>query len=605
MSGKCNVCGSPSTMRCSRCSSVFYCGRDHQMEDWRRGHKKICKSLVSKGSSSSSSQGASKKWKWHILLTRPLNHVNMVGGVPAAVMKRVDTLPGDPTGTMVFGWRIKVYRLEDDLFDNPSFARDDTSRVDPFLPVEFAAKFQKECNKKPGSDHAGLFDFADPNYHNNSLDELVRSPFGCLRLLTFMKRVIMDTNDLIGVKGHPRKMIRLAMEVLGQAKFMGVERVPRGDAEDKMEFNEDIHDYFNETEWVAAAKQCPSDIRLHIPLIDEILSEKDIAKEVQLAFPKANISVNREIALDSNDPEVRLMWGLNFANQMLLRALLRGNGDCTKLEHADNTGAFEFGVNRLYLRGCKLSNVPNSLDSARYRSVYSVASSLLVLRPWGVLAPFEILKVTVSEGGKEVTRWVQFASKEQHGDGSSKSNALFGSAQIQHSFEGLQSSFGRENLLLRSGCADSYAYRERLFVASDPPVSVHYDTIYLLEKLFGNPFGSLPTTEGDAQKAFGWLPSLQVETGRVEHFRTQDALGRSSGSRPLREAEMLLTGKICSALCSFVKDLKENRTSKDEVFERAYPVRFCNKQASVKVTYNMDEENGGIWDRKIKWMWFD
>ena len=43
-----------------------------------------------------------------------------------------------------------------------------------------------------------------------------------------------------------------------------------------------------------------------------------------------------------------------------------------------------------------------------------------------------------------------------------------------------------------------------------------------------------------------------------------------------------------------------------EKIERTYPVDLGNAAAdSVKIIYNMDRENGGIWDAHVKWEWFD
>lgn len=44
----CNNCGKAGeevSSKCSRCKSVFYCGRDCQLEDWRASHKRLCKQL--------------------------------------------------------------------------------------------------------------------------------------------------------------------------------------------------------------------------------------------------------------------------------------------------------------------------------------------------------------------------------------------------------------------------------------------------------------------------------------------------------------------------------------------------------------------------------
>ena len=38
----CNVCGCPGTSVCSKCKSVHYCSREHQVVDWKQSHKKVC-----------------------------------------------------------------------------------------------------------------------------------------------------------------------------------------------------------------------------------------------------------------------------------------------------------------------------------------------------------------------------------------------------------------------------------------------------------------------------------------------------------------------------------------------------------------------------------
>mmetsp|Transcript_15324 Transcript_15324/g.44341 ORF Transcript_15324/g.44341 Transcript_15324/m.44341 type:complete len:144 (-) Transcript_15324:398-829(-) len=39
---KCAVCSEPAPKRCNDCKAVYYCSREHQIEDWKR-HKKACK----------------------------------------------------------------------------------------------------------------------------------------------------------------------------------------------------------------------------------------------------------------------------------------------------------------------------------------------------------------------------------------------------------------------------------------------------------------------------------------------------------------------------------------------------------------------------------
>jgi len=44
---KCVVCGKggPEVKACSQCKKVYYCGKDHQRDDWK-SHKKNCKAPV-------------------------------------------------------------------------------------------------------------------------------------------------------------------------------------------------------------------------------------------------------------------------------------------------------------------------------------------------------------------------------------------------------------------------------------------------------------------------------------------------------------------------------------------------------------------------------
>ncbi|CRK91470.1 CLUMA_CG005137, isoform A [Clunio marinus] len=39
----CNVCNNEAKQKCSGCSQVFYCSKDCQVSDWKRGHKNSCK----------------------------------------------------------------------------------------------------------------------------------------------------------------------------------------------------------------------------------------------------------------------------------------------------------------------------------------------------------------------------------------------------------------------------------------------------------------------------------------------------------------------------------------------------------------------------------
>lgn len=40
----CAVCGIKAGLKCTGCLAVTYCGKEHQVLDWKKGHKNSCKS---------------------------------------------------------------------------------------------------------------------------------------------------------------------------------------------------------------------------------------------------------------------------------------------------------------------------------------------------------------------------------------------------------------------------------------------------------------------------------------------------------------------------------------------------------------------------------
>lgn len=41
--GKCAVCGVAASQKCGGCRNVVYCGKEHQIVHWKKGHKAECK----------------------------------------------------------------------------------------------------------------------------------------------------------------------------------------------------------------------------------------------------------------------------------------------------------------------------------------------------------------------------------------------------------------------------------------------------------------------------------------------------------------------------------------------------------------------------------
>lgn len=40
---KCAHCGKPAALKCGGCQRVVYCDKNHQILDWKNGHKNNCK----------------------------------------------------------------------------------------------------------------------------------------------------------------------------------------------------------------------------------------------------------------------------------------------------------------------------------------------------------------------------------------------------------------------------------------------------------------------------------------------------------------------------------------------------------------------------------
>lgn len=143
-------------------------------------------------------------------------------------------------------------------------------------------------------------------------------------VLQLCKKYLVGDKVDVNVEDLPLELMKKTMQVLNERRFKGIKTVPIGDeAVDKHDFNDAADLGFGETEWIAAAKERSRAIIIHIPLPEEVLSEKDVSlltKEIHLAFPHAKINVKRNLTWESADREQKLVWALEFASQMHLRA---------------------------------------------------------------------------------------------------------------------------------------------------------------------------------------------------------------------------------------------------------------------------------------------
>lgn len=541
-----------------------------------------------------------KEWTWHMILNRAHVHYDYSRDRPPPSFTS-DVIPlfesdssskysSDRHSQITVGWTISAYRFEKDMLAEDGGASDSKG----FLPLEFAKKLDQHVMEISLSNGNNMFD---------NLEHALRSPFGTSTLMH--NRLLLVSFDCRNMKGYPKGMMDKALEVLSTKKYRGVTKA-EGDEKD---FNVILHNGIIEEEsWIAAVSERPKNICLHIPLPPEVVSENmmdELTKAIHLAFPHAKVDTNRDLKNDPAQPEKRLLWACDLSNQLELRFNARG-GKTESLAQTSH-GDLGFGIDRFFRCGEPLKDLPE--NQRNVNGAYTHASQLLAFRPWSMFSPFEILKVTITENDKETIRWVLFSGNDAGGDGGEKSSSPFGSIRIQENLSDLTAQFGHTAMYQRDGMFTHTCYPDRLFIASDPIGHVHYDTIYLLNLLFGNSLS--PRTDLlDGNKLildFGVIPNMEVQTGRPDQYLTEDSLGRSSGRRKLTNEENAIVTKVCYYCWKFAKEMKLlNIKPSEGAFERTYPNLFNDtREGDVKVTYNMNQKYGGIWNAEQKWMWFD
>ncbi|KAF9068694.1 hypothetical protein BDP27DRAFT_1223743 [Rhodocollybia butyracea] len=88
--GHCRVCGTKTTLLCSRCHTACYCSREHIVEDWRR-HKAECQAISTLAEAQT--EKPEKPGSTTEVLDAILFAVNEQK--PRMIKVQVDTMPGD------------------------------------------------------------------------------------------------------------------------------------------------------------------------------------------------------------------------------------------------------------------------------------------------------------------------------------------------------------------------------------------------------------------------------------------------------------------------------------------------------------------------------
>ena len=119
----CAVCGAPAEHRCARCQAAAYCGRAHQREHWKAGHKAACAPKWRRGDAERVAVGPYNA-ATRVALPRPATRVAFAP--PGAGGLRVAVVNGDPMSTFAVavleldGGRVRA--APDDVRETTEFA---------------------------------------------------------------------------------------------------------------------------------------------------------------------------------------------------------------------------------------------------------------------------------------------------------------------------------------------------------------------------------------------------------------------------------------------------------------------------------------------------
>lgn len=275
---------------------------------------------------------------------------------------------------------------------------------------------------------------------------------------------------------------------------------------------------------------------------------------------------------------------------------------------------------------------------------------LVLCRPWGRFRKFEGLKVTV---GSSPPRWVIFLDDgRSHGRfssgdaGDEQSPSIGGLVHIFDSCDQLQQLFGQAGMMRTFGLGRSLTVLNLLSMSVS---DYDLDHLVLLEYLeqggvrgggylgVSGASGAVCTTAEGASGAdaagaaasssgSGGPPHAQSQAAWDERYAPliQRQTSEPGGARGDDDSEcptMEDTTWLCAALPALQEFLLDDSgaamckpasgvvrrvyTQSAGQHQRGQHGRAKAEQTRVEIEYNMDEGNGGLWDRDRKWMWFD
>jgi hypothetical protein len=418
--------------------------------------------------------------------------------------------------------------------------------------------------------------------HEGPEDPLLICPNSTWHYFVAGARVLLKWNTSHHSKQEPLMLVHKALHHLQENPPLALETMNRS----LKHISEKIG--ISETVLRQARSVAPSKIKFHLApeLMEDMAFISEIQHNARRLYPMAQQVISGPCSRLSRVRIERIFWAIDFSFHAEERFRNLYNNKRSSLEHYRGRDSLEIGTESHWAYGTRLSSrLPNASTCQKLKPLYTKSALLLSARPWSHFARFEILKVTLTiHTVGAFTKWVMFRAKgTSDKDISLTDPSPLGEMRIFHQQNEIDIQLDAHG---QGG--------GRMYIASKDLASVHYDTIFLLEHLFGP---ALFLTEDLLPN--GVIPLVAVE-----------ANGTSS-ERSLHEEERKWLDKCLLSIAAFVKDEESacDKNSCEEVI-RSYAVNREGEPSAkgsdtiVTISYNMDKGHGGLWDHQEKSIWF-